>query len=159
MDVSLANELLEFFKKYLSFYKDFLQLETDKYNDLETKQLNSLQKNIKQEEVFMLRSRGFEKDRETLLSKTELPKATFRELIPLFPLTEREQIETIYQELSQVLLDLKEMNRRCNALTQLSLHHVQQELDHLDKQNQGQKVYTPKAVNDEQLTGILSKKV
>lgn len=159
MDNSLSSELLSFFENYLSFYKDFLQLETDKYNDLEANCLDVLQDRIKTEEVYMLRSRGLEIERDKLLAKANFPKTTFRELIPLFDPPVRRKIDNIYQELSQVLLDLKEMNRRCNNLTQIRLHHINSELEKLKKQGQNPNVYTSKADNSGKLTGILSKKI
>ena len=104
---SLADEFIRFFQNYLSFYKEFFQLETEKYDDISKNRVSRIDAHVKKEEAFMLKSRGLELERDRLVAKTEHPKATFRELIPLFEPPQRGQIQKIYNELSKVLLYFK----------------------------------------------------
>ena len=156
---SLANEFILFFQDYLSFYKDFYQLETEKYDDISMNRVSRIDTHVKKEEAFMLKSRGLELKRDRLVAKTELPKATFRELIPLFEPPQREQIQKIYNELSQVLLDFKEINLRCNYLTELRLHRIQTDLKKLENRPELQKLYTAQAREGMSAPGFLSKKI
>lgn len=159
MNESLANELISFFQKYLSFYKDFVQLETDKYNDISMNRVSKLDDHVKSEEAFMLKSRGLELERDRLVAKTEMPDAKFRELIPLFESPQREEIQKIYDELSVVLLDLKEINLRCNYLTELRLHRVQIDLKKLENRPELQKQYTAQAREGGSAPSFISKKI
>ncbi len=159
MDQSLADELFRFFQRYLSFYKEFLQLETEKYDDMAVNNLALLDQHVKKEEVFMLKSRGLELERDKLVTRTGKPEATFQELIPLFEQPLQEQIRQIYNELSKVLSDLKEMNLRCNYLTELRLHRIQIDLKKLEKRPDLQKLYDAHAREGDAPVNFISKKV
>lgn len=159
IDQSLADELLCFFQRYLSFYKEFLQLETEKYNDMAVNNISSLDQHVKNEEVFMMKSRGLELERDKLVARTGKPEATFHDLISLFEHPFQEQINQIYNELSKVLLDLKEMNLRCNYLTELRLHRIQIDLKKLEKRPDLQKLYNVHAREGKAPVNFISKKI
>lgn len=159
IDQILSDKLVLFFENYLSFYKEFLQLETDKFNSISNNRIQSMNSLVKSEEAFILRSRGLEIERDKLVARTEIPKATFRELIPLFSSPQREKMEYIYKELSQVFFDLKAMNRRCNCSIEIRLHRIHTAVDKLDKHTGQQNIYTPHAGSGGELTGILYKKI
>jgi len=156
---TLSDEMLLFFLRYLAFYKEFLQLETDKYNDMTQNIMSSLDERVKVEEAYMLKSRGLEIEREKLIAQTELPKATFLQLIPLFDESVRDQIQEIHEELSRVLLDLKQTNLRCNQLTQLRLHRIEIDLQKIAKNPDLQKHYDSRAREGHVYKSTLSKKI
>lgn len=159
IEQTLADELLHFLQRYLAFYKEFLQLETDKYNDLSINNVSALDERVKAEEVFMLKSKGMELERDKLVACTGKPEAKFRELIPLFDEPLQKQIKDIYDELSKVLLDLKEMNIRCNYLTELRLHRIEIDLKRLENRPELQKLYNAQAREGRASGGFLSKKI
>ena len=156
---TLSDELLSFFLRYLAFYSEFLQLETDKYDDMAHNIISSLDERVKVEEAYMLKSKGLEIERDKLIAQTELPKATFLQLIPLFDESVRDQIQEVYEELSRVLLDLKQTNLRCNQLTQLRLHRVEVDLQKIAKNPDLQKRYDAQARKSHVYKSILSKKI
>lgn len=156
---TLSDELVLFFERYLSFYKEFLQLETEKYQDISNDRYQRMDRHVKSEEAFMLRSRGLELERDKLMSKVGVPDVTFRELIPLFDSPWQDKVKNIFNELSTVLLDLKDMNNRCNSSITIRLRQIQTAIDKLDKHPDHQKIYTSHAGNNGQLTGILYKKI
>ncbi len=156
---SLADEIFRFFQRYLTFYKEFLQLETEKYNDIAVNRVSALDGHVKAEEALMLKSRGLELERDRLVAKTEKPEATFRELIPLFEHPLQEQVKQIYDELSKVLLDLKEINLRCNYLTELRLHRIQIDLKKLENHPELQKLYNAQARAGGASMNFISKKI
>lgn len=159
IDKVLSDKLVLFFDNYLSFYKKFLQLETDKFDSIANNRFRSINGLVKSEEAFILRSKGLEIERDKLIAQTEKPRATFRELISLLNSPQREKMECIYNELSQVLSDLKAMNRRCNCSIELRLHRIHTTIDKLDKHSGQQNVYTSQAGGGGELTGILYKKI
>ena len=158
MEQSLAAEFLSFLDRYLSFYRDFLALEKEKYDDIAKGRIDRMDGHVKKEEAFLLRSRGLEQERDRLAARAGNSRVTFRELIPQFgPL--QGQAQQIYDELSRVLLDLKEMNIRCNYLTQLRLHRIQSGIKKMENQPELQKQYNEKAREGQDRKGFLSKKV
>lgn len=156
---TLSDELLLFFLRYLAFYNEFLQLETDKYDDMSHNIISSLDERVKVEEAYMLKSKGLEIERDKLIAQTELPKATFLQLIPLFDESVRDQIQEVYEELSRVLQDLKQTNLRCNQLTQLRLHRVEVDLQKIAKNPDLQKRYDAQAREGHVYKSKLSKKI
>lgn len=154
-----ADELYNFFQRCLSFYKEFLQLETEKFNDMSENNLATLDQHVKQEEAFMLKSRGLELERTRLISRTEIPDGTFRDILPLLESPMREKMEELHQELSKVLLDLKETNTRCNFMTELRLHRVEAELKKIQERPELQKLYNAQAQKGSPAPNFISKKI
>lgn len=160
IDQSLSEELLLFLRRYLAFYKEFLLLEANKYDDMVQNRLNLLDEHVKTEEAYMLKSRGMEAEREKLWAKAGYPGVTFLQLVPLLDPSLQEQAKGIYDELLQVLYDLKETNLRCNQLTELKLHRIEADIQKLKKDPQLQKQYDAKAILEGYSpSGILSKKI
>ena len=159
MDRALSEQLIDFLKRYLVFFQEFLLLETEKYRDITQNRVDKLDAHVKTEEAYMLKSRGMELERDRLMKQTPLPTATFRELLPLFDSSLRTQAEELYQELSGVVLELKEMNLRCNYLAELRLRRVEMEIKKIKNQPELQKKYDAKAREECQSRGFISKKV
>jgi hypothetical protein len=156
---SLSDEFLSFFQRYLAFYEEFLQLETEKYNEIIANKLDQLDQRVKNEEAYMLKSRGLEAERDKLMAKTENPSATFRELIPLLDESAQAEAQALYDKLSQVLKNLKHTNLRCNYLTKLKLHRIEVNLEKIKNHPELQKLYNAQAVENAASSRILSKKV
>ena len=156
---ALSEELYHFFNRYLAFYREFLQLETDKCADMACNNLSALPNHVKTEEVYMLKSKGLENERNKLVAKTGLTQPTFQQLIPLLDESTREKVHAIYDELSHVLLDLKAMNLRCNTITELRLHKIETQVRKLEKRPELDKIYTAHAYDRKKSGSILSTKI
>ena len=159
IDRTLSDEFSLFFKRYLAFYTDFLHLETEKYNDIISNNLASLNGHVVNEQAYMLKSRGLEIERDKLMALAGMPKATFKELISDLDNDVQDQVQTLYNSLSQVLLDLKHTNLRCNYLTKLKLHRINIDLKKLENHPELQKLYNAQAMENGISSNILSKKV
>lgn len=159
MDRTFSEELIAFLQRYLDFIQEFLTLENDKYQDIAQNQVDKLDIHVKAEEAFMLKFRGMELQRERLVQRAQLPGATFRELLPLFDEAVRPEAERLYDELSTAILELKEINLRCNYLTELRLHRIEAEMKKIKNQPELQKKYDAKAREESKMSGFISKKV
>lgn len=159
MDRIFSEELIAFLKRYLNFFEGFLALETEKYQDIAQNQVDKLDVHVKAEEALMLKFRGMERERERLMEQAQAPGATFRELLPLFDETVRPDAEQLYEKLSSAILELKEMNLRCNYLTELRLHRIDTEIKKIKNQPELQKKYDAKAREESKISGFISKKV
>lgn len=159
INLTLSKELLHFFKRYLAFYNDFYDIESQKYKDISSNIVKSLPLHVKKEEVYFLKSKGLELERDRLLEKAGCSQITFQQLIPLIDAEVQEDLKKVYEELSQVLLNLKDINLRCNKLTQLRLHRVEIELGKINKQPELRKLYNDKARSENVPKSVLSRMI
>ncbi len=140
----LSNRIISFFNKYLDFYKSFLKIESSKFNNLTNGNLKTIDESVKEEEAYMLKAKGLEVERDKLLAEAANPKATFSQLIDILSPAYSTEAKKIYEELSQVLLDLKEMNTRCNCLTELKLNRANREIDKIQNNPELKKTFDSK---------------
>jgi len=159
IDQTLSDEFLLFFQRYLAFYNEFLVLENGKYNDIISGNLSALDEHLKNEQAYMLKSKGLELERAKLMDQTENPKATFKELIPLFDPSMQDQIQSIYNSLSQVISNLKRTNLQCNYIAKLKLHRVELDMQKLKNHPELQKLYNSQAHENGISANIFSQKI
>ena len=145
MNQALSKEMLLFFERYLAFYNEFCELETEKYKHITDNAIDMLPDYVKKDEVYFLKSRSIEKEREKLMDKAGLSHLTFQQMIPFFEESTQNDIKGIYIALSKVLLDLKAVNQLCNSVIALRLHRVKSELQKLDSHPEMRKTYDDKA--------------
>ena len=160
-DLSLtqSEELLRFFKRYLSFYTELLELERRKLSDILNNQLSSLDQHVKAEEACTLRARGLEQEKEALLRENGLEEFTFRKILPLVHPLKRQELTNLHQDLSELLLDLKAVNYRCNHLTQLKLRQIYAQMDRLEASSANRRPYSALAQQKNDTTGLLFKRI
>lgn len=159
IDSAISDKLISYFERLIVFYKDFLRLETDKYDDVKSGRLNKLDAKMKKEQAFVMKAKGLEIERQKLMDKTEKPQATFREIIPLFELAKRERAQKLYAELSAVLLELKKTNILCNELTKAKLRKTSAVLSKIKNQPELNQAYNAKLQRSPTSAGFLSKKI
>ncbi|MDP4108868.1 MAG: flagellar export chaperone FlgN [Bacillota bacterium] len=158
LDKKFSDMLVSLFERYLSFYKQFLSLEKRKYEDIKSDRLGILDSTVNEEQAFLLKARGMEAERESLLKGTPYKNSTFRELIPLFGELERERVSEIYEELSKVVLNIKDTNSSCSDLTTLKLRRTRAELRKLESNPELQKVYDARAREHLSQMSLISRK-
>ena len=132
LNPSQSGELLDFLERYLSFYREFLALETKKCSDLSANSIDLLMEHLKKGESCMLRSKGMEIERERLMKRFGVPGLTFRQTIGQLDPAQQDRAQALYGELSGVLVELKEINRRSNTLAQLRLRHTEKKIRELN---------------------------
>ncbi|MCI1965306.1 MAG: flagellar protein FlgN [Oscillospiraceae bacterium] len=157
LDEETSDRLISYFKRLLDFYREFLEFETKKHGYLEQDRLDQLDACMKREQAFVLKARGLEQERAAIMQNTPTPSARFREIIPLFPSGCRQQIETLYENLSSVLVKLKETNRKSNLLTEQKLRQTSVVLDRLKGHTELKKIYGRKPTDPP--AGLFSKKI
>lgn len=120
-----AKAFLDLMCRYVSFYEEFVALEKLKMNDLGLNHLEHLDRHVREEEAFLMQAKGMDQKREALLNAYQLSDKKMNDVIPLFPQPYQTDIWHRFNELSQILLDLKQINTRCNTMTELRLHRIQ----------------------------------
>lgn len=158
MEGTKAQELYEMMKQHLAFYKEFLGLEKAKMEDISKNNVASLDNYVKKEEAYLLKARGFETKRNKFLNEIGLENTTMKEVIKTAPDEKKELLEDAYNELSNILLDLKEVNKRCNFMIQIRLQRIEASLNAL-KSNEKQNIYTQSAKGTSMNSELISSKV
>ncbi len=159
LDADTAEKLLLLLEKSLGFYRDFLDLEKKKYEDLLSGRLEKLDGRLKREQAFVLESRGLDRKRQKLMDQTGNPRASFRELLPDFPPEKREKAESLYRGLSEVLFELKRANARCQKMAKVRLNQVSRVLSKLGDSPELRRPYRESAKTDVRHSGLFSMKV
>lgn len=147
MEKALETKILDFLKDYCRFYKDFLNLEKEKLNDIEHGNYATLDKHVRNEEAFVLKSKGLEKERLSLMEQLGKKDATFREIIPMFDESLRGEAEQVFEEFSKVIFELKDTNSTCNELATLKLTTIQNTLNKMNKSGELSGIYDRQAKN------------
>lgn len=161
-----SAELIQLLKQHVAFYREFFEIELAKHEVVTANRINELDSFVVREQAFMLKSRGFEQQREQFLDKVASKKTTLRELIPLVDDENlRGEVVQLYDELSCALLDLKEINRATNSMVEMRLHRIDSTIKALEKQVTGASSgsgYNTSAAQKRppgRLSGIVSKKI
>ena len=145
LDQKTEETLISFLGELLEFYREFLKLEADKQAELQNGRLDRLDARMKEEQAYVLRARGLELRRQKLMERTPQPKATFRELIVLISPARQEKAREIYEELSSVLLELRETNQKSSRLAGIKLRQVSAILAKLENRPDFPEPYGEKA--------------
>lgn len=141
LDHALCDEIIAFFSSMLEFYKSFLSLESQKYTDVANGSLETLNAHMSKEQAFVLKARGLEQDRQQLMEKAGIPKATFREMIAQFPDEKRDAANRLYTDISNVTGKLRQTNINCNRLIKVKLGHVSKILSVLKDHPELRRIY------------------
>lgn len=159
MERLLQEQFVDHMRETQKFYDEFLILEDQKFQALSQNALSAIDGLVKQEEVALLRSRGFERDRELLLEKLGCSGMVMSELIQRFDSPLREELLTLYETLSGTILDVKDMNTRCETLANLRLRRTEKLRSLIEQKPDAQRMYTDQAKRSGEKGSLMSKKV
>lgn len=135
MDVNQAKKLYNMIRQYLIFYKEFLEFELKKLDDIKNNRIKLLDEHVKGEEVFLLKSKGFEIKRQEFVKELGFKKdERMIDVIKTAPQDYREKLTLTFEELSGYILDLKETNKRCNTMIELRLHSIKKTISHMEEE-------------------------
>ena len=154
-----AKNYLDLMYRYVDFYKEFIALEKLKMEDLSQRQLERLDQRVREEEAFLLRAKGMEQKRTAFLEAYQLNDKKMSEIMPLFPPAYQGDIQRKFDELSGILLDLKEINSRCNTMTELQLKRIQLRIAEMQEESAQQSLRIKLTKKGGKKDGRLSQKV
>lgn len=159
MERLLQEQFVSHMRETQKFYDEFLMLEDQKFQALSQNALNAIDGLVKQEEVALLRSRGFERDREVLMEKLGCSGMVMSEMIGRFDSPLREELLGLFETLSGTILDVKDMNTRCEMLANLRLRRTEKLRSIIEQKPDAQRTYTDQARRSGEKGSLLSKKV
>lgn len=155
----LSDEFILFLKRYLSFYQDFLELETKKHEIISQNDIKQLDSFVTKEQAYLLQSKGMEAERYKIMNTCGFKNSTLREFLLHLDSSVQQSATSIFDELSNVLLDFKAMNKRCNSLIELRLHRIGNSIKQLEQEGVLPKSYDNTAQVGAKPLNMISKKI
>lgn len=157
MNLKQAKTFYDMMRNYLVFYKEFLEFESKKLDDVANNRIKLIDEHVKNEEVFLLKSRGLEVKRQAFLKELGLENMQMKEIIKQTPQEIRGELEIIFGELSETVLDLQEINKRCNSMIEIRLHNIDRTLNMIEEsKSKAEKTPTK---GEKKFTDFISRKV
>ncbi len=148
--------IISFLKTYTSFYSELLALEEEKYDIISKNEIELLDAIVVKEQAMILKSKGIEIKRDEVLEKEVGEKIIFSKLIEVFPEEHKQEITDIFNQFSDIVLQIKEINYRCKSLTELRLHKINNAIGTIENKA---KIKTQKPVKKYDNKGFITKKV
>lgn len=133
MELNKAKELFNMLNQYLVFYKDFLEFETKKLEDVANNRIKLLDEHVKSEEVYLLKSKGFEIKRQEFIKDLGFENEPMTEVIKTSPEEYKQKLQSVFEELSDTILNLQEKNKRCNSMIELRLHSISKTITNIEE--------------------------
>jgi len=105
-------------------YMELSDLLVKKAQALEEEDLYTLDEILNQEQVHVLKTRGFDQNLATFRSKTGYKGETLSELIAEMPEDEHRRFGELRDKLSRSLGYAKQVNDKCQRLAQVKVHGI-----------------------------------
>lgn len=131
------NELLDFYGKYISYYRELLAFENKKFSLVLEDNIAMLEKALEDEQALMMRGDAYEKKRIKLQMDMGLGERTFEEIIAVCPEAYKLKFAAVNQELTTVVFEIKKINLLGNELVREKLETIAQ----ITNKNKGAQTY------------------
>lgn len=125
------NSLYDLLKESAQLYGKLLELEHEKYDAIIKADIKMLDDIVSKEQACYMKMRGDEQKREKLLVKLGFGDMTLREIIDLSQGEEKTMLSDAYNELSELLKEVKKINEMCRTLIEIRLRRVDNVLSQL----------------------------
>jgi sensor histidine kinase YesM len=130
------DSFCEMLKQNAELYEGLLETEREKYDAAVKNDLNRLDETISKEQVFYLRMKGLEQDRQKLMQDMSLEGKKFREIIGAAEGEQKKELSKAYDRLSRALAEIKKVNGQSRIVIDIRLHRINEVLRSLgEKQN------------------------
>ena len=126
----------KFFAYLDSLDKSFIKLAGllhEKLAALDRFDPDTLDEIVKEEQVYTLKSKGFESQIKNFRQQLKLSGETLSEVIAELPEEEKQRFEDVFLRLSTSLEVVRELNQKCQDLTENRLHQIDKALKDVDK--------------------------
>lgn len=149
------DELIELLKESAEVYKQFLELEYEKYDIVIKNDIETLDDIVSKEQVVFLKMRGLEQKREKLIISMGMSGKTFKEIIDY--LDKDENLLSEYEKLKSIISEVRKISSLCKTLIEVRLHRLDKAMSQL---GESENTYRNKEIkNSSAKSLIISKKV
>jgi hypothetical protein len=149
------DELIELLKESAEVYKQFLELEYEKYDIVIKNDIETLDDIVSKEQVVFLKMRGLEQKREKLIISMGMSGKTFKEIIDY--LDNDEKLLSEYEKLRSIISEVKKISSLCKTLIEVRLHRLDKAMSQL---GESENTYRNKEIKSGSAKSlIISKKI
>lgn len=139
---SSTGENINYYDKFYDYLVELLQSYT-KLNELLTQKLSAIARfditaldNImKEEQVFVLISRGFDSSIQSYREKLSLKGDSLSAVIEEMPSEYQPKFQGLFANLKSRLDEVKQLNERCQSLIEERIYTLERSIHQLDKSN------------------------
>ncbi|MCL2033861.1 MAG: flagellar protein FlgN [Oscillospiraceae bacterium] len=129
-----------YYDKFYAYLDEFFQNYT-KLSELLTRKLSAIAKFdvatldgiIKEEQVFVLLSRGFDSNVQNYREKLSLKGSSLSEVISEMPLSQQGRFQSLLTALKSRLDEVKFLNEKCQTLIEERIYSIERSINHIDK--------------------------
>lgn len=131
---------MNYYDKFYNYLMDLLQNYTklavllrQKLDAVSKYDMNALDGILKEEQVFVLLSKGFDSNLQIYRDKLSLSGDSLGAVIEEMPEAQRPRYRALFVELKAKLDEVKEINEKCQALLEERLYTIEKAIRQLDK--------------------------
>ena len=117
---------------FLHGYKRLAELLSKKLAAIAKFDVSTLDEIIKEEQVFVLLSRGFDQNVQNYREKLSLKGTSLSEVIQEMPITEQGRFQSLLKALKSQLDEVKFMNEKCQSLIEERIYSLEHAINRLD---------------------------
>lgn len=150
-------KLIDILEESAVLYKGFLELENKKYDAVMKNDIEVIDDIVAKEQVYYLKMKGIDQKREKLIESMGCKGMTLKEIINSLEVTDKNELNDKYYELSRLILEVKKTTDLCKSLIEVRMHGIDKALVQL-----GEKDNTYSNTENKNNSGkslILSKKI
>lgn len=126
-------KLVRFFGEYTAHYRELRDFEYKKLDMINNDRIEELSNILSVEQALIMKTNSFEAKRVNLLGEDS--KLTFREIIEKAPVSCKKRLQEQYEELSECVMKIKELNDLANIIISGRLRRVERRTAELDTYN------------------------
>jgi len=118
------QELLDFLYEYAGFFTEMEQTETQKLDNLLSRQLERIEHSIAVQQAMDKRLENLEKKRMDLQIKLGFDGMTFTRLIQEFPEENRAELKRLFERIQKSLDNIKYLNQKSMKVAESKLEEI-----------------------------------
>lgn len=130
--MTTITELNKIVLALIELLGNLIRIEQDKLKAVTSNDLDTLNACIKNEQVEVLKLKGLDKKREQIQSALGYENLTFKEIILLLPVEQKEESQNLYHTLQQKTNEFNEINNSVKVAIDVNLHTINTTLSKLN---------------------------
>ncbi len=126
------DDFLDLVEKLILLFDDLTDIEQTKLEAVTAKDIEELNRCMKEEQAYLLQFRGLDKKRETIQKELGFEKKKFSEIISLVEEKEyKEDLEELFAALKETMDFYQQIHANVKHLIEVNLHSIDKALEHL----------------------------
>lgn len=122
------RDFTELIQNFIRLFQTLIPLEQEKLEAALKNRPSFVEDCMNKEQAAILRLRGLEQKRESILQSLGMESLTFRQIIEQAPEAEAEVLRPLFEELSSQIRTFQEINASAKDAIEVNLHMIQSQM-------------------------------